>query len=134
VGPDRLLKKSASDVLAMFRGSTYGTEYASPLLLLRPCWTAFLNSLLVGLLSSVIWSLQEIRRSVSIFQQSARGLCYTGFRIDVKARIIFYSHQDGATMATGRLKDKKTRKKHRKKIKRMKALAKARRSKKGKKG
>jgi len=37
-------------------------------------------------------------------------------------------------MATGRLKDKKTRIKHRKNITRMKALAKARRSKKGKKG
>jgi hypothetical protein len=43
----RLLKKSASSVLATFRGSTYGTEYASPLRLLQPCWTAFLNSLRV---------------------------------------------------------------------------------------
>jgi len=30
----KLLKKSASSVLATFRGSTYGTEYASPLRLL----------------------------------------------------------------------------------------------------
>jgi hypothetical protein len=27
------------------RGSTYGTEYASPLRSLRPCWTAFLTIL-----------------------------------------------------------------------------------------
>jgi hypothetical protein len=41
----RLLTKSASSVLAVLRGSTYGREYASLLRLLRPCWTAFLNSL-----------------------------------------------------------------------------------------
>ena len=41
----RLLKKSASFVLAELRGSTYGKEYASPLRLLRPRRTAFLNSL-----------------------------------------------------------------------------------------
>ena len=40
-----MLKKSASVVLASLRGSTYGTEYAAPLRLLRPCWTAFLNIL-----------------------------------------------------------------------------------------
>jgi S-disulfanyl-L-cysteine oxidoreductase SoxD len=45
--PSRLLKKSASSVLTALRGSTYETKYASPLRLLRPCWTAFLNSLLV---------------------------------------------------------------------------------------
>lgn len=42
--PSRLLKKSASSVLTALRGSTYETKYASPLRLLRPCWTAFLNS------------------------------------------------------------------------------------------
>ena len=42
----RLLTKSASGVLAALRGSTYGSEYDSPLRLLRPCWAAFLNSLL----------------------------------------------------------------------------------------
>ena len=41
----RLLTKSASGVLATLKGSTYGGEYDSPLRLLRPCWTAFLNSL-----------------------------------------------------------------------------------------
>jgi hypothetical protein len=41
----RLLTKSASGVLAVLRGSTYGRTYASPLRVLRPCWTAFLNSL-----------------------------------------------------------------------------------------
>jgi hypothetical protein len=34
-------KKSTSGVLASRRGSTYGTEYDSPLRSLRPCWTAF---------------------------------------------------------------------------------------------
>jgi len=41
----RLLTKSASCVLAALRGSTYRREYASSLRLLRPCWTAILNSL-----------------------------------------------------------------------------------------
>ena len=43
--PSRLLTKPASGVLASLRGSTYEPEYASPLRSLRPCWTAFLNSL-----------------------------------------------------------------------------------------
>jgi hypothetical protein len=43
--PSRLLTKSASGVLAALGGSTYRREYASPRRLLRPCWTAFLNSL-----------------------------------------------------------------------------------------
>jgi hypothetical protein len=42
----RMLKMSADCVLAALRGSTYGTEYDSPLRLLRPCRTAFLNILL----------------------------------------------------------------------------------------
>jgi hypothetical protein len=50
----RLLTKTASGVLASLRGSTYGTEYASPLRSLRPCWTAFLNSLQTIQLLSVI--------------------------------------------------------------------------------
>jgi hypothetical protein len=40
-----MLKKSTSGVLASLRGSTYGREYDSPLLSLRPCWTAFLSIL-----------------------------------------------------------------------------------------
>jgi hypothetical protein len=41
----RLLKKSASVVLASL-SEAQGTEaYASPLRSLRPCWTAFLSSL-----------------------------------------------------------------------------------------
>jgi hypothetical protein len=40
-----MLKKSANFVLASLRGSTYRTEYASPLLSLRPRWTTFLNIL-----------------------------------------------------------------------------------------
>ena len=39
----RMLKKPASGVLALLRGSTYRTEYASPLRVLRPCWTNFLS-------------------------------------------------------------------------------------------
>jgi uncharacterized protein YbjQ (UPF0145 family) len=42
----RMLKMSAGCVLATLRGSTYGTEYDSPLRLLRPCRAAFLNILL----------------------------------------------------------------------------------------
>jgi uncharacterized protein YbjQ (UPF0145 family) len=41
-----MLKMSADCVLAALSGSTYGTEYDSPLGLLRPCRTAFLNILL----------------------------------------------------------------------------------------
>jgi len=41
----RMLKKSASGVLSSRRGSTYGTQYDSPLRSLRPCWTAFLSIL-----------------------------------------------------------------------------------------
>ncbi len=41
----RMRKKSASGVLATLGGKTYGGEYDSPLRLLWPCWTAFLNSL-----------------------------------------------------------------------------------------
>ena len=53
--PDsRLLIKSASGVLASLRGSTYGTEDDSPLRLLRPCRTAFLNSLRGIRISSVM--------------------------------------------------------------------------------
>jgi len=51
-----LLKKSASCVLASFRGSTYETEYASPPRSLRPCRTAFLNSLRDRLPSGVKWA------------------------------------------------------------------------------
>jgi hypothetical protein len=41
----RMLKKSASIVLASFRPSTYPRGYASGLHSLRPCWTAFLSIL-----------------------------------------------------------------------------------------
>ncbi len=36
---------SASFVLASLKGSTYRTEYASPIRSLRPCWTAILDIL-----------------------------------------------------------------------------------------
>src|SRR6266850_2558334 len=41
----RMLKMSASFVLASLRGSTYGTEYDSPLRSLRPRWTTILSIL-----------------------------------------------------------------------------------------
>jgi hypothetical protein len=41
----RMLKKSASSVLASFRPSTYPRGYASALHSLRPCWTNFLSIL-----------------------------------------------------------------------------------------
>jgi hypothetical protein len=41
----RMLKKSASGVLATLRGSTYDIEYDSPLPSLRPCWTDILSIL-----------------------------------------------------------------------------------------
>ena len=41
----RMLKKSASIVLASFRPSTYLRGYASGLHSLRPCWTNFLSIL-----------------------------------------------------------------------------------------
>jgi plastocyanin len=43
--PDRLLKKSASSVLTSLGASTYPRGYASAPRSLRPCCTAFLNSL-----------------------------------------------------------------------------------------
>jgi hypothetical protein len=36
---------SPGDVLTSLRGSTYRTEYPSPLRLLRPCWAKFLSIL-----------------------------------------------------------------------------------------
>ena len=42
---NRMLKQFASFVLALLRGSTYESEYDSPLRSLRPRWTTFLNIL-----------------------------------------------------------------------------------------
>jgi len=49
---NRMLKKSASIVLASFRPSTYRRGYASGLHSLRPCWTNFLSILRDNVLSS----------------------------------------------------------------------------------
>ncbi len=66
-----MLKKSASFVLASLRGSTYRTEYASPLRWLRPRWTAFLT-----ILRRILMPSQTIRRSVSEwFQNSFSTAC-----------------------------------------------------------
>ena len=53
ISTSRPLTKFTSGVLAALRGSTYGGEYASPLRLLRPCWTPLLNSLRLLLNESV---------------------------------------------------------------------------------
>ncbi len=67
-----MLKKASSFVLASLRGSTYRKEYASPLHLLRPRWTTFLN-ILQGVLSA-FWSFSALisRGAKIVFQQPAR--------------------------------------------------------------
>src|SRR5262249_46936290 len=42
-----MVKSPVSFVLASLRGSTYSPGYASPLRLLRPCWTRVLTILLL---------------------------------------------------------------------------------------
>ena len=51
----RMLKKSASGVLASLRPSTYPRGYASALRSLRPCWTVFLSILLNVEWLDVMW-------------------------------------------------------------------------------
>ena len=75
----RLLTKSASGVLAALRGSTYGGEYASPLRLLRPCWTAFVNSLRPIVRSSVTCSVLSAEALRRVCQQTASWLGGTSF-------------------------------------------------------
>jgi hypothetical protein len=67
------IKKSDSGVLASLRGSTYGTEHASPLCLLRPCWVAFL-SILRGC-SPLVPDVQPSKFCCAeiVFPQPARG-------------------------------------------------------------
>jgi hypothetical protein len=67
-----VLKKSASGVLASLRGSTYSKEYASPLHSLRPCRTAFLNTLESILETSVIPRPFRIPKVEIDYQQPAR--------------------------------------------------------------
>ena len=57
---DRVLKKSVSGVLASLRGSMYGPKYDSLLHSLRPCCTAFLNTLRAFLIGSVLSRRLEI--------------------------------------------------------------------------
>ena len=63
------------------RGSTYGKEYASPLCLLRPCWTAFLNSLRWILNESV--GIQALRFCLAqvVYRRSARWILSRGTAI-----------------------------------------------------
>ena len=67
----RLLIKSASGVLAALRGSTYCREYASPRRLLRPCWTAFLNSLRRLLTASATVLACAFLQGLVVYQQPA---------------------------------------------------------------
>src|SRR5574338_1289178 len=83
-----MLKKSASGVLASLRGSTYRTEYASPLRLLRPCWTAFL-SILEGCSSAV--SFDADHRSFRVPKGFFRSLLDPGrleLRLDAQRRLV----------------------------------------------
>ena len=61
-----MFKKSASFVLASLRGSTYETEYASPLRSLRPRWTAFLNILLSMLTRFTVTTLDVLPAYISM--------------------------------------------------------------------
>src|SRR5437016_870924 len=70
--PSRMLKKSASFVLASLRSSTYRTEYASPLRLLRPCWTAFLSILRDSHLLSMTCGPLGFLHATIVFPQPAR--------------------------------------------------------------
>ena len=67
----RMLKKSASVVLASFRPSTYPRGYASALPSLRPCWTAFLSILREG--SPVVPHLRTTE--VLVYQNSFSAAC-----------------------------------------------------------
>ena len=66
----RLLTKPASGGLASLRGSTYEPEYASPLRSLRPCWTAFLNSLRGMLLPVETWNPVRVQYRASLCQHT----------------------------------------------------------------
>jgi hypothetical protein len=69
----RLLTKSASGVLASLRDSTYGTEYDSPPRSLRPCWTAFLNSLRATLFPFGISNAVRFQHRECVCQHTARS-------------------------------------------------------------
>ena len=70
----RLLIKPASGVLASLRDSTYSEEYASPLRSLRPCWTAFLNSLQASLLPLEISNAVRFKHRERVCQNTAGNL------------------------------------------------------------
>jgi len=91
----RLLTKSASSVLAALRGSrglapalpvpvplvdgdSRRSEGRQSLRLLRPCWTAFLNSLRMVVTVSVSNRASRFRRAHVVCQQTARNRCLTG--------------------------------------------------------
>jgi hypothetical protein len=68
----RMLKQSASSVLASFRPSTYPRGYASALHSLRPCWTALL-SILREQCSPVVQHVRTIE--VLAYQHSFSARC-----------------------------------------------------------
>ena len=78
----RLLIKATSGVLAVLRGALYGREYASPLHSLRPCCTAFLNSLRDILVPSVV----GIRSVFSELLTSLLTHCYSAFGSEQQGR------------------------------------------------
>jgi len=74
----RMLKKSASGVLASFRSSTYPREYASGLHSLRPCWTNFLSILRGRVLLSKTCGQLNYRRASIAFPQPVIGIGVRG--------------------------------------------------------
>ena len=68
----RMLKKSASFVLAALRGSSYVKKYDSPLRWLRPRWTVILNTLRGSVSSCATFKQAISSRRKIVFQQPAR--------------------------------------------------------------
>ena len=71
---NRMLKKSASGVLASFRPSTYPRGYASALHSLRPCWTNFLSILRGRVLLSQTCGPLDFRLAGIVFPQPTKLL------------------------------------------------------------
>ncbi len=82
----RMLKKAASVVIAALRGSTYRTEFVSPLRLLRTCWTAFLSILRdIHLLSMTCGPLGFLYATI-VFPQSVRSPAATPMLIQTASQ------------------------------------------------
>jgi hypothetical protein len=70
---NRMLKKSASIVLASLRPSTYPRGYASALRSLRPCWTNFLSILRDNVLSSRTCTVEDHRLALFAVTDGGRS-------------------------------------------------------------